>query len=146
MTEKVKSTEYLEAVLKEIEPELPFGVHYLGPHNESTFRYSTESNSPKEPAPNPMRQKDLWLNDTGFYPLIAYVELFRPIQGRYGGWLYTVHFIVDDLLTAEEVRRKILRAAATLATQRGKTCTWKAYEDELDRIEREGFPEERIAN
>jgi len=72
--------------------------------------------------------------------------LFRPIKGRIGGWLYTIHFVLDQLLTAEEVRTKVRAATAILAAQRGESCTWETYRKELDEMEREGFPDEPIAN
>jgi hypothetical protein len=79
-------------------------------------------------------------------PLLVTVELFRPIEGRIGGWLYTIHFVLDQLLTTEEVRIKVHAAAVILAAQRGETCAWETYVKELDEMEREGFPDEPVAN
>lgn len=53
---------------------------------------------------------------------------------------------LDQLLTAEEVRTKVRAATAILAAQRGESCTWETYRKELDEMEREGFPDEPIAN
>jgi hypothetical protein len=143
--EKVNSLESLETVLKELEPQLPFGVHFLGSLLGSRSRYSTYADGPQDPAPNPIRHHPFG-GVAGFFPLIVGIELFRPIQGRLGGWLYSIHFVLDDLLTAEEVRSKVREAAAILEQQRGKTCTWKAYQEELNQIELEGFPQEPVAN
>ncbi|MGD0957203.1 MAG: hypothetical protein ABR953_10300 [Candidatus Acidiferrales bacterium] len=145
MTEKVNSIESLETLLKELEPQLPFGVHYLGALVGCNFRYCTYTDGPKDPPPNPIRN-DPFGSESGFYPLIVGTELFRPIQRRLGGWLYTIHFVLDDLLTAEEVRSKVREAAAIFEARRGKTCTWKAYKEELNQIEREGFSSEPLAN
>src|SRR5215472_17160600 len=126
MTEKVSSIERLEEILGEIEPQLPFGVHYLCRLIGVGF-CSTYADGPKEVPPNPIRK--LWFGvDGGWPPLITIVELFRPIQGRRGGWLYTLHFVLDDLLSSDEVRNKVLKAAHVLASEPGKTCTWGAYQ------------------
>jgi hypothetical protein len=45
--------------------------------------------------------------------MTLWVELYRPISNE-RGWLYTIGFFIDDLLTANEVRDKVLRAASML--------------------------------
>jgi len=145
MIETLNSVESLETLLKELEPELPLCVYFLGPLLGSKTRCSQDVCNPKTPPPNPIRNHP-YSGLVGFSPLLVMVELFRPIQGRIGGWLYTIHFVLDQLLTTEEVRTKVHAAAVILAAQRGETCAWETYVKELDEMEREGFPDEPVAN
>jgi hypothetical protein len=57
------------------------------------------------------------------------------MQDRSGGWLYSVHFVLDDLLTTNEIRDKVRQACHILLSCDGKGCTWEAYLEELDRWE-----------
>lgn len=107
--ETIDTREKLEEVLECIEPELPAPIEFLGLRLGATHRSSIDINGPAQRAPNPVRV-DLGCGELGWPPMIVSVELFFSTT-NYRGWLYTVDFCVDDLLTADEVHRKILRAA-----------------------------------
>ena len=153
MTEKVKSIERVEALLAELEPQLPSCVYFLEPLLGGELRRCSTApgsapymSAPKDPPPNPRRMHPF--NEGGFCPLIVFTNLFRPLKmhaglkGHDGGWQYTIHFVLDELLTAEEVRSKVRAAAEILAAQPGEPCTWAKYEKDLEQWDKDGFPED----
>jgi hypothetical protein len=75
MIETLNSVESLETLLKELEPELPFCVYFLGPLLGSESRCSQDVCNPKTPPPNPIRNHP-YSGLVGFSPLLVMVELF----------------------------------------------------------------------
>lgn len=114
----ISSWQSLEALLEELERELPPGVHFLGPLVGNPSRicdfYADDGlngkrRTPVECDPDTVRPAK---------PFVVGVDLCLPIRGRCG-WIYTVNLVIDDLLTADEVRAKIHTAASRLAASDG---------------------------
>jgi len=108
----IDTQEKLEEVLGRLQAELPPGVKFLGPLLGAPGRTVIDADGPREKTPNPV-EIDVWGGETGWRPLIVSAELILPMQGTMAR-LYTVHFCVDDLLTADEVRGKVFGASLIL--------------------------------
>jgi hypothetical protein len=57
---------------------------------------------------------------SGYDPFVVAVGLYVMVDDRdeHSAWLYSVNFIVDDLLTESEVRQKVHQAASIVAGYR----------------------------
>jgi hypothetical protein len=118
MNISINSWKSLEALLEELERELPPGVHFLGPLVGNRSRicdfYADDGLNGKRPNlvecdPDSVRPAK---------PFVVGVDLCLPTRGRCC-WIYTVNLVIDDFLTTDEVRTKIYTAASRLAARDG---------------------------
>jgi hypothetical protein len=113
MNTLLNSWQDLEAFLRELEPELPPDVYFLGPFagNASRICACSGDDGPSGSPPNPVEA----IPGTACpaRPFTVSVDLFMPTRaGR--GWTYAVHLVVDELLCSDEVRTKIHSACSIL--------------------------------
>jgi hypothetical protein len=113
----LNSWQELDALLRELELELPPDVYFLGPFvgNASRICAFSGDDGPTGTPPNPIEA----IPGTACpaRPFTVSVDLFMPTRaGR--GWTYTVHLVVDELLCSDEVRTKIHSACFILLAHR----------------------------
>ena len=106
-----KLLENLEKLLADVEAELPPKVYFLGPLLGQGGRISVSN--PAVEGPNPIRNHP-FSGLGGFDSLIVTVPLFRPAPSARGGWLFNINLVLDEALTAEEVRNRIKHATQVL--------------------------------
>lgn len=113
MNTVLKSWQDLEVFLRDLEPELPVQIHFLGSFvgNASPICACFGDDGPSGSPPNPFEA----IPGTACpaRPFVVGVDLFMPTRaGR--GWTYMVHLVVDELLCSDEVRTKIHSACSVL--------------------------------
>jgi hypothetical protein len=113
MNTLLNSWQELEAFLRELEPELPADVHLLGPFvgNASRICSCFGNDGPSRNSANPFAAAptSAWSPR----PFVVSVDLYLAIkEGR--GWIYSVNFVVDDLVSSDEVRAKVHSASSIL--------------------------------
>jgi hypothetical protein len=60
---------------------------------------------------------------SGYDPFVVAVELYVKVGGKDdedSAWLYSVNLVVDDFLSKEEVRKKVLQAASIIVGYRDR--------------------------
>ena len=129
MEPSLNSMEKLDAFLAEIETTLPAGVclRRLVPEglgDDDCFkklpRYLLLRSHVAATPPNPIGI-DLDLH-SGYEPFVVGIELYVKVDDKDedSAWLYSVNFVVDDLLTSDEVRTKVHQAASVIAGYRDR--------------------------
>jgi hypothetical protein len=129
MESSLNSKEKLDAFMAEIQPTLPAGICLRRLLPEGLFDDDCFDHLPRflflrsdvaVPEPNPIGI-DLELHG-GYGPFVAAVELYVKVDDKdeHSAWPYSINFVVDDLLTNEEVRTKIDQAASIIAGYRDR--------------------------
>jgi hypothetical protein len=114
-TDYVDSREKLENLLVSIEAELPAGVRFIGSPALRTFLIEERPNQKDR---NPVHNTE---QEPAYGPFIVFVGLFSLVGEHLNdGWRYSMHFCIDDLLTEDEVKTKVRRAAEILKTHPAK--------------------------
>ncbi|MFZ0634441.1 MAG: hypothetical protein WA755_17635 [Candidatus Acidiferrales bacterium] len=117
MNVQISTWQELEVLLKELERGLPPGVHFLGPFmgNDSRICECSEDDGPSGWPSNPLEGAPGI--DYPARPIVIGVELFMPTR-KWWGWIYAVHFVIDQLLCSDEVRIKTHSACSILLAHR----------------------------
>jgi hypothetical protein len=124
MESSLNSKEKWDAFLAEIEPSLPAGVRLRNSLSEGLWdhlpRFLFLRSDVAVSQPNPIGI-DLGLHN-GYDPFVVAVDLYVKVDDKdeQSAWLYSVHFVIDDLLTKGEVRVKIAQAASIIVGYRDR--------------------------
>jgi hypothetical protein len=143
MNTLLNSWQDLEALLKELDQEMPPNVHFVGPYvgNASRICACFGDDGPSGRPPNPFEA----IPGTACpaRPFVVGVDLFMPTRAA-RGWSYTVHLVVDELLCSDEVRTKIHSACSILLAHSEKNTGSDPIECSVSGLARQPIARKKI--